>query len=132
MSRDFADDEVRITRHNGTGKTWDADATQGMAIVPSNIGLTPEDPAFYDPYKTQADSENPKGVWGTQVGGNHYSKYAIQPAEYIIKNKLNFCEGNVIKYVTRYKDKNGVEDLRKARHYLDILISELEGDVARH
>lgn len=67
-------------------------------------------------------------VWGTQVGGNHYSKYAIQPTEYILKNKMNFVEGNIIKYVTRYRDKNGLEDLYKARHYLDILISEVESE----
>lgn len=59
-----------------------------------------------------------------QVGGTHYAKYAIQPTEYIIKNNLNFCEGNVVKYVTRWKDKGGVDDLRKARHYLDMMIEE--------
>ncbi len=63
--------------------------------------------------------------YGRQVGGDHYSKYPIQPTEYIIKNNLNFCEGNVIKYVTRWKDKGGVEDLKKARHYLDMLIEEV-------
>ena len=58
----------------------------------------------------------------TQVGGDHYSKLAIQPAEYITKNKLTYLQGNVIKYVTRYKDKNGIEDLQKAKHYIDLLI----------
>ena len=61
-----------------------------------------------------------------QVGGDHYSKLAIQPVEYITKNKLSYLQGNVIKYVTRYKDKNGVEDLQKAKHYINLLI-ELEG-----
>ena len=60
-----------------------------------------------------------------QVGGDHYSKLAIQPAEYITKNKLTYLQGNVIKYVTRFKDKNGIEDLQKAKHYIDLLI-ELE------
>ena len=60
-----------------------------------------------------------------QVGGDHYSKLAIQPVEYINKNNLTYLQGNVIKYVTRYKDKNGVEDLLKAKHYIDLLI-ELE------
>ena len=60
-----------------------------------------------------------------QVGGDHYSKLAIQPVEYINANKLTYLQGNVIKYVTRYKDKNGVEDLQKAKHYIDLLI-ELE------
>jgi hypothetical protein len=56
-----------------------------------------------------------------QIGGDHYSKYKIQPIEYITKNKLDFSQGNVIKYVTRFKDKNGLEDLQKAQHYLDLL-----------
>ncbi|ALV64621.1 DUF3310 domain-containing protein [Campylobacter fetus] len=61
-----------------------------------------------------------------QIGGNHYQKMDIQPLEFITKNKLDFCEGNIIKYVCRYKDKNGLEDLLKARHYLDILIGNLK------
>lgn len=61
-----------------------------------------------------------------QVAGNHYSDMAIQPAEFIIKNKISFCEGNVIKYVCRHKAKNGIEDLKKARHYLDMLIEAAE------
>ena len=61
----------------------------------------------------------------TQVGGDHYSKLAIQPVEYINANHLTYLQGNVIKYVTRYKDKNGLQDLEKAKHYIDMLI-ELE------
>lgn len=57
-----------------------------------------------------------------QEGGDHYKKLAIQPIEFIFKNKIGYAEGNVIKYVTRWRDKNGVEDLKKARHYLDLLI----------
>ena len=57
-----------------------------------------------------------------QVGGNHYKKYKIQPVEFIIKNNIGFCEGNVIKYVLRFKDKNGIADLEKAKHYLELLI----------
>ena len=63
-----------------------------------------------------------------QIGGNHYSKLEIQPVEYITKNKLSYLQGNVIKYVTRYKDKNGLQDLQKARHYIDMLI-ELENKI---
>ena len=61
-----------------------------------------------------------------QVGGNHYENKAIQPIEFIEANNLGFHEGNVIKYVTRYKDKNGLEDLLKAKWYLDRLIDNLE------
>ena len=60
-----------------------------------------------------------------QVGGNHYSKLAIQPAVYAEQNKLSYLQGTIIKYVTRYKDKGGVEDLAKAMHSIKILI-ELE------
>ena len=63
-----------------------------------------------------------------QVGGDHYSKLAIQPVEYINKNNLTYLQGNVIKYVTRYKDKNGVEDLQKAKHYIDLLIEMEDKD----
>ena len=58
----------------------------------------------------------------TQIGGNHYSEMAIQPTEFIHKNGLSFIQGNVIKYVCRYKAKNGIEDLNKAKHYIDLLI----------
>ncbi|ALV64618.1 DUF3310 domain-containing protein [Campylobacter fetus] len=70
--------------------------------------------------------EKTKPCLDEEVGGDHYKKMAIQPLEFITKNKLDFCEGNIIKYVCRYKDKNGLEDLKKARHYLDVLIENLK------
>jgi len=57
-----------------------------------------------------------------QVGGTHYSDRAIQPIEYINANKLGYHEGNITKYITRYKYKNGLEDLKKALWYLEDLI----------
>ena len=60
-----------------------------------------------------------------QEGGSHYKDLAIQPVEYIHANGLGFCEGSVVKYVTRWRSKNGIQDLKKARHFLDLLI-ELE------
>jgi hypothetical protein len=60
-----------------------------------------------------------------QIGGDHYSKLAIQPAVYAEQNKLSYLQGNAIKYITRYKDKGGVEDLYKAIHTVKLLI-ELE------
>ena len=61
-----------------------------------------------------------------QVAGDHYKKCPIQPIEYTIKNGLGFCEGNVIKYVTRYKDKGGKEDLLKAIHYIELLLEHYD------
>jgi hypothetical protein len=57
-----------------------------------------------------------------QVGGGHYKSYAIQPVEFIHKNKIPYIEGCAIKYLCRWREKGGVEDLKKARHYLDLLI----------
>jgi hypothetical protein len=57
-----------------------------------------------------------------QVGGNHYLKYKIQPVEFIIKNNIGFVEGNIIKYILRFKDKGGIADLEKAKHYIELLI----------
>ncbi len=60
-----------------------------------------------------------------QVSGSHYKDKGIQPIVYIHANNLGFCEGNVIKYVTRHKEKNGRADIEKAIHYLELLL-ELE------
>ena len=57
-----------------------------------------------------------------QVSGTHYKHKDIQPWDYIAANKLGYFEGNVVKYVSRWKSKGGLEDLKKARHYLDKLI----------
>ena len=57
-----------------------------------------------------------------QIGGNHYLKYKIAPVEFIIKNNIGFVEGNIIKYILRFKEKGGVQDLEKAKHYIELLI----------
>lgn len=57
-----------------------------------------------------------------QIGGNHYTTKAIQPWEVIERNQMGFFDGNALKYIMRYKDKGGVEDLRKAVHYIEKLI----------
>jgi hypothetical protein len=57
-----------------------------------------------------------------QVGGEHYKKHKIQPIEYIHANNLPFIEGNIVKYITRWREKNGVKDLEKVKHYVDLLI----------
>ena len=68
----------------------------------------------FDPYFNYVED--------TQVGGDHYKIYKIQPTEFIHTNNIPFIEGNIIKYIVRHRDKNGVEDLKKAKHYIDLLI----------
>lgn len=60
-----------------------------------------------------------------QIDGDHYKKMKIQPATFCQLNELNACESNVVKYVCRHRNKNGLVDLMKARHYIELLI-ELE------
>lgn len=62
-----------------------------------------------------------------QIGGGHYKEFEIQPVEFIHRNGIGFCEGNAIKYLVRWKQKGGRQDLLKARHYIDLLL-EMEDE----
>ena len=63
-----------------------------------------------------------------QEGGGHYKNRGIQPLEYTMQNNLSFCEGNVVKYISRYKSKNGIEDLAKVIHYALLAAYEEYGE----
>lgn len=63
-----------------------------------------------------------------QVGGGHYKDMKIQPVEFIHANNISYLEGNVIKYISRHKSKNGAEDIKKAIHYCELLL-ELEYNI---
>ena len=83
-------------------------------------------PTFEEEYtlsaKERADAtiEKPK-----QVGGNHYIM-PIEPIDYIVKNELGYREGNVVKYVSRHQKKNGAEDIKKAIHYLEMILKDYD------
>ena len=59
-----------------------------------------------------------------QVGGGHYKDMAIQPIDYILKNEMGYLEGNVVKYISRHTSKNGIEDIKKAIHYCQLIIEK--------
>lgn len=63
-----------------------------------------------------------------QEGGDHYAKHKIQPYTFITSNNLSFFQGNVVKYVVRYKDKNGIEDLKKIIHYCELEIERMRNE----
>ena len=63
-----------------------------------------------------------------QVAGTHYKSMAIQPVEFITKNSIGFLEGNIIKYVCRHHAKNGVDDIKKAIHYCELLLETKYGE----
>jgi hypothetical protein len=69
--------------------------------------------------------------YDTQVGGNHYQTMKIQPAEFINKNEMKFAEGNAIKYICRHVNKGGLQDLQKAKHYIDMIIERDYADEAK-
>ena len=70
----------------------------------------------------------PTSALDIQVGGNHYKKYKIQPVEFAFANKMPFLDANAFKYICRHADKNGITDLRKARHYLELMAELYYGE----
>lgn len=81
--------------------------------------MPPTPPAAPVPVKAKPAPDPLK----VQVGGGHYKDLAIQPMEYSMANKLDACQHSVVKYVTRFRQKNGIQDLEKAKHILDLLIA---------
>jgi hypothetical protein len=79
----------------------------------------------YEDYEKTFDA-TVANVDSIQIGGNHYVVQKIQPWDYIISNGLDWCEGNIVKYVTRWKRKDKLKDLYKARQYMDKLILTAE------
>lgn len=73
---------------------------------------------------------NNEAATNKQVGGSHY-QLPIQPIEYILANGLGYCEANVVKYVSRWRNKGGIQDLKKAIHYLEMLIEQEEKDASK-
>jgi len=75
--------------------------------------------------KNQLTNTNPSNnvkPLDLQVGGSHYKNFKIQPTEFCEKNRLTHCQSSVIKYVCRHEFKNGLQDLQKARHFIDIMM----------
>ncbi len=71
---------------------------------------------------SDSETKAPTPALAIQVGGSHYKDMKIQPFEYIHANAIPWAEGEIIKYVTRWRAKGGIEDVKKARHVLDLLI----------
>lgn len=66
--------------------------------------------------------KKPSSLENTQHGGSHYKGMVIEPAEYCQKNKLNFCESSVVKYISRHSSKGGIEDVKKAIHFCQMVL----------
>ena len=59
-----------------------------------------------------------------QVGGDHYAKMKVQPIQFIVANNIPYREANAIKYICRHKNKNGIQDIEKAIHYLEMILED--------
>ena len=79
----------------------------------------------YDSYMIRKCAEEKILSTEKQIGGDHYKDFVIMPIEYITKNKLDFCEGNIVKYISRHKLKGKAEDIKKVIHYAELIL-ELE------
>jgi hypothetical protein len=98
------------------GSVWDAEY---FFLVTPQTGFS--DPGDHDlVYAAKGGAVPPKAL-STQVGGDHYKSMVIQPIEYITKNNLGWCEGNIVKYITRWKQKGGKADIDKVIHYANLL-----------
>ena len=78
--------------------------------------------------KLLEESKQPTKANDIQYGGSHYKSQVIQPWDYIARNKIPYLEGSAIKYISRWRDKGGIEDLKKAIHFIEKVI-ELESEV---
>ena len=74
----------------------------------------------YRNYMKRRDTE--EDTINKQIGGDHYKDFSIMPIEYITKNNLDFCEGNIVKYISRHRLKGKAEDIEKVIHYAQLIL----------
>lgn len=123
----------RTARHLGLPCYPGSDeADRAVCSVLSSTGYSYHGGEFWETPRAPAPAPTePKGALGVQVGGDHYRSMAIQPVEFIERNGLDFLAGNVVKYVSRHKTKNGAADIRKAMHYCQLILELQYGEKAQ-
>ena len=139
--RGFAVTQLRIEENRSSIKVLIGISVRSNLALVAKISSTGPDVIIDDSkqgepmidfYMYPKDKEEPhnKNATNKQVGGSHY-QLPIQPIEYILANGLGYCEANVVKYVSRWRNKGGVQDLKKAIHYLEMLIEQEEKDASK-
>jgi hypothetical protein len=118
-----------LAKRVGVSYSYAHKLKQKVTEALANNPLTPEQDAAMDELITMSQTEGHWQVTGNvstpleiQVAGNHYKGKKIQPVEYIHANNLNFLEGCIVKRITRWRDKDGFQDLEKIKHEVDLLI----------
>lgn len=116
--------EVQNKMIKDYGYTWQ-EITEAKVAMEANEpnywlykknGLNDATPADWDAIRPEADPLS------YQVGGDHYTKKKIQPVEYIHANEMDYMDGAIVKYISRWRDKGGVKDLRKIKQFVDLII----------
>lgn len=102
-------------------KFLDEPLIDNSQVIEKFMFVTKPNPNYLDTY---SDTVEPASK--VQIGGDHYKHKPMQPEDFSYVNKLGWHEGEIVKYVTRWKDKNGLEDLQKARHVIELLIEKVE------
>lgn len=115
IDEDIVSEEEKEKLNFTLGKNW--------VLFDLKQEIVDEKPTKSHFQKIDSEKSNPLNI---QIGGNHYKNLKIQPIEYCMENNLGACESAIIKYITRYKNKNGIEDLKKIKHYVDLLIAKIE------
>lgn len=92
------------------------DAKKGFDKQYEKWSINDATPADWDAIRPEADPLS------YQVGGDHYTKMKIQPVEYIHANEMDYMDGAIVKYISRWRDKGGVKDLRKIKQFVDLII----------
>lgn len=142
----FSFASITAVKHKFFTEFWDDRAIQvikneGIFVLDENtdqrclndgddFGLQKKDYEGIEPTFTPAEEEprTPTSALDIQEGGNHYKKYKIQPIEFVVANNIPVLEANAQKYILRHADKNGMGDLRKARHYLELMAEMYYGE----
>ena len=125
---------ITAVKHKFFSEFWDDRAiqvikNQGVFVMePSSIDTAPMAPVFMPDCAEAEEPRTPKSALDIQEGGDHYKKYKIQPVEFAFANNMPFLDANAFKYICRHADKNGIADLRKARHYLELMAEMYYGE----
>lgn len=120
-----AGEEVMFHRHNNSFSFRHGEHTPWECIESIREKYKPKY-GTWGVAMPDSPSEESQSALDKQVGGNHYKQFAIQPVEFIRKNKIGFVEGNAIKYICRHKLKDGKKDIEKAIHYLEMLLEDYD------
>jgi Protein of unknwon function (DUF3310) len=104
-------------------KKYDISSSYAYKLKSVAEGAAEEDSFLPSPVPApEPEPEHVATALDVQVGGEHYKKMRIQPVEFIHANGIPFIEGNIVKYIVRWREKNGIKDLEKVKHYVDLLI----------